>query len=46
MNVYGFAIPNLAYHGLADLIAAFTALIFFTPSFDSQSSRAFAPCLA
>jgi uncharacterized protein (DUF433 family) len=37
--------PAFAYHGLAGLIAAFTASIFFTPSVLSQSSSAFAPCL-
>src|SRR5271169_512429 len=42
----GTGASNFAYQGLAALIASFTALMFLTPSFESQSSRAFTPCLA
>ena len=37
--------PRIA-QDVADLIALLTALMFFTPSFDSQSSRALTPLLA
>src|SRR6185436_4042788 len=43
---YAEAAPSLADQGLAPLIAAFTALMLVTPSFESQSSSAFTPCLA
>ena len=42
----GAAIPILAYHGVAPVIASFTALIFFTPSFCSHSSSALMPYFA
>src|SRR5580700_165651 len=45
-NYAGTGAPSLAYHGVADLVASFTVLMFFTPSFDSQSSSALAPLLA
>ena len=49
-KLYAYALavarPSFLVHGVAPLRAAFTALMFFTPSVDSQSSSAFTPCLA
>lgn len=42
----GCATPAFTYHGFADFVAAFTALIFRTPSSASQSSSAFLPLVA
>lgn len=39
-------IPSFFVHGLAPFSAAFTALMFLTPSVDSQSSSAARPLVA
>jgi|SRR5579872_1074910 len=38
--------PAFNCHGFADFVAAFTALMFLTPSSASQSSSAFLPFVA
>src|SRR5207249_6728204 len=43
--IYTFT-PSFSYQGRADWTAAFTALMFLTPSLASHSSSAFKPCLA